>query len=483
MSGEKLGFISKVRKNAVGIFSSCLGFVLLALYLSSEYIEEGSFTRFIGIFTYVTIFFRIRMFLFVPAFILLGYYYQKQKNLTENREWIVEKKTEHLRKSDKKLQERADHLEEMVEERTRKLKKLQETLRESEERLRQLIEYAPDAIYVYDIQGNFIDGNKRAENLVGYKRDELIGKSFLKVGLLPRRYLPKATKLLMKNLLGQRTGPDEFELIRKDGKRITVEVSAFSVKRGGKVEVIGIARDITERNRMEERLLTSERLAAIGQAATMVGHDLRNPLQAIENGVFLLDTELANHAIFQKTSKTRQAIHNSIEYAANIVRDLQSFAEKRKPEFRETNINEIVNEALSCVKKPQNVETSIEVDQLPKIEADKDMVKQIFVNLAVNGIQAMEKNGGTLKVSTKKTDGFIEVSFQDKGIGIKKENFRKLFTPFFTTKAQGMGVGLAICKRFVELHNGSIKVESEEGEGSIFTVKLPIQRNGGVKLD
>ena len=90
----------------------------------------------------------------------------------------------------------------------------------------------------------------------------------------------------------------------------------------------------------------------------------------------------------------------------------------------------------------------------------------------------MEKNGGTLKVLTRKTDGFIEVCFQDKGVGIKKEDFRKLFTPFFTTKAQGMGVGLAICKRFIELHGGSITVESEEGEGSTFTVILPIQRNG-----
>jgi len=92
----------------------------------------------------------------------------------------------------------------------------------------------------------------------------------------------------------------------------------------------------------------------------------------------------------------------------------------------------------------------------------------------------MEEKGVTLRIATKKTNGFIEVSFQDTGIGIKKENFRKLFAPFFTTKAQGMGVGLSICKRFVELHDGSINVESE---GSIFTVKLPIQRNGGVKLD
>jgi signal transduction histidine kinase len=135
------------------------------------------------------------------------------------------------------------------------------------------------------------------------------------------------------------------------------------------------------------------------------------------------------------------------------------------------------------VKTPENLETVIELGELPKIEADKDMMKRIFVNLAVNGIQAMNEKGGTLKVSTKKTNVFIEVKFKDTGIGIKKENIQKIFTPFFTTKAQGIGVGLSICKRFTKIHDGSIKVESEEGKGSIFTVNLPIQRNGGVKCD
>jgi len=231
----------------------------------------------------------------------------------------------------------------------------------------------------------------------------------------------------------------------------------------------------------QKRLVKTERSAAIGQAATMVGHDLRNPLQAIENGIFYLNTELSNRPLSKKTIETLQAIHRSIDYADNIVKDLQTFASKRDPLFRETDINVLLKNSLSCIETPKNIETIIESDQLPKIETDKDMIKRVFVNLAVNGIQAMEEKGGTLKASTKKTDGFIEVSFQDKGIGIKNENFRKLFTPFFTTKAQGMGVGLAICKRFAELHDGSIKVESEEGEGSIFTVKLPIQRNGGVK--
>jgi len=277
---------------------------------------------------------------------------------------------------------------------------------------------------------------------------------------------------------------------------------------GGEDEILSIVRDITERKHMEnelrlysehleelvgertealkesqQRLVKAERLAAIGQAATMVGHDLRNPLQAIENGLYYINTELSNLSISQNIIETLQAVHDSVGYADNIVKDLQSLASKREPLFREIDINTLVKETFSHVKKPENVETVIELGELPKIEADKDMIKEIFVNLAVNGIQAMEEKRGILKVSTKETNGFIEVKFQDTGMGIKKENIPKIFNPFFTTKAQGMGVGLPICKRFVEIHNGSIKVESKEGEGSIFTVKLPIQRNGGVKLD
>lgn len=134
------------------------------------------------------------------------------------------------------------------------------------------------------------------------------------------------------------------------------------------------------------------------------------------------------------------------------------------------------------IKTPsEDVETIIESGELPKIETDKDMMKRVFVNLAVNGMQAMKEKGGPLKISTKKSDDCIEVSFRDTGTGIKKETMKKIFTPFFTTKAQGMGVGLAICKRFVELHNGIIEVETEEGKGSTFTVRLPINWKGGVK--
>jgi len=401
-----------------------------------------------------------------------------------------------------KLEKYAEQLEEEVKQRTK-------TLKENEEKLLSIFNSSPDAIAVSDLKGNMIDCNKATLDFIGLStKDEIIGKNGLI--FVANKDHQKVTKTMNNVLETSSVTNVEYSALNKDGHEFPAEFSASAIKdhSGNPTGFVTIIKDITERKCMEnelrgysehleelveertialkesqERLVKAETLAAIGQAATMVGHDLRNPLQAIENGVYYIDTELSNHPISQKITETLQAIHDSVDYADNIVKDLQTFASKREPLFREIDINALVKETFSHVKTPENLETVIELGELPKIEADDDMIKRIFVNLAVNGIQAMKEKGGILKVSTNKTNGFIEVKFEDTGIGIKKENTPKIFTPFFTTKAQGMGVGLSICKRFVEIHNGRITVESEKGKGSIFTVKLPIQRNGGVKLD
>jgi len=137
-------------------------------------------------------------------------------------------------------------------------KKAEEELKDSEERLKILFDYAPDAYYISDIKGKFIDGNKAAERLIGYKREELIGKSFLKIKLLSLVDIPKAIKVFAKNIMGQPTGPDEFTLNRKDNSKVTVEISAYPVKIKGRTLVLGIARDITERKKAEEALRQSQ---------------------------------------------------------------------------------------------------------------------------------------------------------------------------------------------------------------------------------
>ena len=137
-------------------------------------------------------------------------------------------------------------------------KKAEEELRDSEERLEILFDYAPDAYYISDLKGKFIDGNKAAERLMGYKKEELIGKSFLKLNLLTLAAIPKAAKLLVKNLRGQPTGPDEFVINRKDNSKVTVEISTYPVKIKGRTLVLGMARDITERKKAEEILRKSQ---------------------------------------------------------------------------------------------------------------------------------------------------------------------------------------------------------------------------------
>jgi PAS domain S-box-containing protein len=179
--------------------------------------------------------------------------------------------TEH-KKADEESETHRMHLEELVKERTAELTKVNEKLQKeieklkhtetgiksSEERLKILFEYAPDAYYLSDLKGYFIDGNKAAEHLIGYKRDELIGKSFLKLKLLPPKQITKAAKLLAKNAIGKPTGPDEFNIIRKDGNQVPVEIRTFPIKIENKSLVLGIARDITERKHTEEVLKESE---------------------------------------------------------------------------------------------------------------------------------------------------------------------------------------------------------------------------------
>ncbi|UCG37201.1 MAG: PAS domain S-box protein, partial [Candidatus Bathyarchaeota archaeon] len=273
--------------------------------------------------------------------------------------------------------------------------------------------------------------------------------------------------------------PYELELTGKDGKPIMIEVSGRLISYKGRPADLATVRDIRERKKLEEQRLRLEKLAAIGEMATMVGHDLRNPLQSIANAAYYLNNELphlsSSAPMPNKVMEMISLINESVNYADGIIRDLRDFSATRQPMLEKADINAIVKAAIRQLEVPENVGIVIELGRLPEIGVDIDMMKRVFMNLARNGIQAIE-NGGILKVSTKKAKRFVEINFGDTGTGISKENMEKLFTPFFTTKAKGMGMGLAVCKRFVDAHGGSIDVESKEGKGSTFTVRLHVLR-------
>lgn len=223
----------------------------------------------------------------------------------------------------------------------------------------------------------------------------------------------------------------------------------------------------------QNRLLKAERLAAIGEVAAMVGHDLRNPLAGIDGAAYYLKTKFGSN-MNERAKEMFELIEKDIDHSNNIITDLLEYSREIRLEIEATNLKSVVTEALSLVQVPPNIQVADLTGSEPKIEVDSERMTRVFVNIIKNAVDAMPK-GGKFTIASKEADGNLEITFTDTGIGMPKETLDKLWTPLFTTKAKGMGLGLSICKRFVEAHCGNISVKSKEGKGTTFTVIVPIQ--------
>jgi two-component system CheB/CheR fusion protein len=230
--------------------------------------------------------------------------------------------------------------------------------------------------------------------------------------------------------------------------------------------------DIDDRKKLEK----TQRLAAIGETAGMVGHDIRNPLQAITGDIYLAKTELASTPESQEKKnalESLQEIEKNIDYINKIVADLQDYAKTINPTAQETDLEGLCKELLRGKNIPKNIKASCNIEMAAKkIMVDCNLLKRILENLVTNAVQAMP-NGGELTVRTHKDAGDIVITVQDTGIGIPDKVKPKLFTPFFTTKSKGQGLGLAVVKRMAEALKGTVTFESIEGNGTTFIVRLP----------
>jgi PAS domain S-box-containing protein len=320
--------------------------------------------------------------------------------------------------------------------------------------------------------------------MVGYSVDEL--RKMRYQDITPELYREVEDSIIREEMVkGGFSGYVEKEYIRKDGTRIPVEVAASVVKgSGGKPDMIwAVIRDITERKKMENQLLESKRLSAIGEVAAMVGHDLRNPLQALMNaqhqGIKILERLPSPLKAMAKKYRTMELIKTSdeqVRYMDKIVSDLQDYARPMKPELVETRLPELLDETLRAIAVPESVKISVQFEEgTQKVFADPALLRRAFTNLITNAFQAMPK-GGRLAISASRSRDGLSIRFRDNGAGIPREDMDKLFTPLFTTKAKGQGFGLAVSKRLVEAHGGTISVESEVGKGSEFTISLPVNR-------
>jgi signal transduction histidine kinase len=223
----------------------------------------------------------------------------------------------------------------------------------------------------------------------------------------------------------------------------------------------------------QERLIRQEKLAVLGQLAGGVAHELRNPLGAIKNATYFLNMVLEEAE--PEVKETLEILDREVVTSARIISSLLDFARPKAPIRRKVDVNNVVQDALSHTAVPESVEVVSELDEtLPTILADPDQLAQVFGSIILNDIQAMPQGGQMVIRSEVLSQDLVAVSIRDAGVGISEENLKKIFEPLFTTKAKGIGLGLALAKTIVEGHGGSIEVESEVGKGSTFTVRLPL---------
>jgi signal transduction histidine kinase len=227
--------------------------------------------------------------------------------------------------------------------------------------------------------------------------------------------------------------------------------------------------EIEENN---DKLQKAQRFSAIGELATMIAHDLRNPLQGIANAAFYLKRK-TNSLTTEGEKEMIKLIEEDVRYSDKKVNDLLDYSKDLRLDLRAIGPQALLKGSLSVCVVPEKIVLIDETSNQPMVLADVDSMKRVFGNIISNAVDAMP-NGGKLRINCQAKGKMACFTFADTGLGITEEVKRKIFQPLFTTKAKGMGFGLSICKRIVEGHKGKIEVASVVGKGSVFSIYLPL---------
>ncbi len=387
-------------------------------------------------------------------------------------------------------------------------KRLQQKLQTNEAKFRAISDSAIDAIFMFDKEDKITYWNPAAERIFGFTEKEVVGEK-VNTTIVPVRFrkdhLKLASKLSKVNNKENKGETREVPALRKDGAEFTMELSMATLQLEDKRYFVAIARDVTERKKSEElrevlerkvndyskhlkymvdlrtiqlkdaneRLVKSERLAAIGELAGMIGHDLRNPLAGIKNAAYYLKKKGIEISEVQN-KEMLEIIDKAIGYSDKIINDLLDYSREMHLDQTKILAHTLVDETIGMINVPDRIQILNLVQEEIWIWVNADKMMRVFINLIRNAIDAMPEKG-TLTITSCQTINYIKIAFADTGKGIPEETLKKLFTPLFTTKAQGMGFGLAICKRIIEAHGGTIKVKTAVNKGTKFTIALPIK--------
>ena len=371
-----------------------------------------------------------------------------------------------------------------------------EELRESEGKYSALVEQAVDGIIIAQ-DGVLKFANRAHAEMTGYTVEEMEGMPFLDTVAPELRDV--VAQRFGSRMAGEQLSPVYETKVRcKDGTVREVEARSRTIQYQGRPADLSTVRDVTERKRMEqqlkeysenlermvedrtreledaqEKLIRAEKLAAIGELAGGLGHELRSPLGVIKFSADFLKTKLGDTAD-EKVRRHLNLLEKQVDACDKTVADVLDFSRPSKLNIEEVDMNQVVQEVVQASTLPRNVEVSTSLaDNLSPVIADAGQMGRVLSNLVTNAVQAMPY-GGRLTLSTVQRGGFVEVRVADTGVGIPEEKLDKIFEPLFTTKPKGIGLGLAIVKTLVDRQNGTVEVESQVGKDTTFTVKLPI---------
>jgi two-component system NtrC family sensor kinase len=347
-------------------------------------------------------------------------------------------------------------------------------LARSESRYRHLFEDASDAIMTFDSLGRFTSVNDAGERISGYQREELIGKFF--GPLLPLSELPRAVLEFRRALSGS---PGQFEsvVVRKDGERRHITITYSCPQRSR--EVLCLIRDATDEKQLQQQLVQSEKMAAIGQLVSGVAHELNNPLASISAFAQLM---ISDGNLSPDDRHAADVISNEAKRAARIVHNLLTFARQHKAEKTYADINLVVENTLELRGYDLSVRgiqlERVYADPAPSTMADAYQLQQVILNLLTNAEQAMAgvvRARHRLTIRTRSEPDAIRIEIEDTGPGIPIESLERIFNPFYTTKpvGHGTGLGLSISLGIISEHGGRIWAENVAGGGARFSVDLP----------
>ncbi|MDF2669962.1 MAG: hypothetical protein K0R67_2268, partial [Paenibacillus sp.] len=353
-----------------------------------------------------------------------------------------------------------------------KERKLLEELRESQEMHRVIEEHSFDLIFRCNLSGQFLYMSPSSKKLLGYDQKEMIGTNIADF-LFPEDF-PTLTEQFSQQIKSENLSTLYISrFLHKDGRYIWMESMTTLVRdfaSGTINEVLCVMRDVSERKDAEELLLRSEKLLMAGQLAAGIAHEIRNPLTSIKGFLQLLSSQMKDKQDYMDIMKSEL---NRIEA---ITSELLLLAKPHAQAYHEQDLQLLLQQVVS-IMEPQAILNDVEISytyvgSAYLIRCDENQLKQVFVNLIKNAIEAMV-DGGVVEVQLEQQGDYAVVSITDTGCGIPEEELAHIWQPFFTTKEKGTGLGLMVSYSIIENHNGKIHVNSRANKGTTFTVRMP----------